>query len=207
MKRRLPEFWSFNRSRDENLVKTDILHWLGPFSWNGFEQVNNLKSVPDIPGVYLFTVDYKDGYIIRSAGVTNAMKRRFSQHNREYKKGNYTVLDVSSARVGIRKEMWHGWDYAKKNRKEYFEHEAIILNLIREELRAYRIFVAKVDDKRKRERIEFAIIHGIYRSKDPWSNLVDGGMALRGRFNYEVPVQLENISPYKVYGLPEKLEI
>jgi hypothetical protein len=108
MKNVLPHFWSFNRIRDTSEIKTEILVWQGPFSWIGYEQINKLNPIPDIAGVYLFTFEYLDGHIFRSVGVTNSMKRRLTQHTREYKKGNYTLLDVESASNGVRKELWHG---------------------------------------------------------------------------------------------------
>jgi hypothetical protein len=203
----LPEFWSFNRSRDESLIRTEDLQWRGPFSWIGFGQNNKLEPTPNVSGVYLFTFEYRDGYILRSVGITNSMKRRFSQHTREYLEGNYTILDVEYAKVGIRKEIWHGWGYAKRHRDEFLKHKNYILPFIKKELEAYRIFITKVDDKRIRERLEFAIVHSIYGSKEPWSNLIDGGMALRGRFNCEIPIEVRNVCSSKIYGLPEKLEI
>lgn len=207
MKNPLPEFWSFNRLRDASLIKTENVLWHGPFSWIGFEHVNTLKPVPDIAGVYLFTFEYQDGYIVRAAGVTNSMKRRFSQHTRDYRKGNYTVLDVEYAKIGERKEIWHGWEYAKQHRDEFTENRDFILQFVEKELQAYRIFITEVPDRRKRERIEFAIMQSIYSSKKPWADLVDGGTALRGRFCEEIPIEVKNVCSYKIYGLPEEMEI
>lgn len=90
----IPQFWSFNRERDASKINTEKLVWQGPFSWTGYEQTNGLEPIPNIAGVYLFTFEYLDGYILRSVGITKSMKRRFAQHAREYKKGNYTLLDV-----------------------------------------------------------------------------------------------------------------
>ncbi len=50
-------------------------------------------------------------------------------------------------------------------------------------------------------------MQSIYSPNEPWADLVDGGMALRGRFNDEIPIEVRNVCSYKVYGLPEKLEI
>jgi len=47
----------------------------------------------------------------------------------------------------------------------------------------------------------------IYSSKEPWADLVDHGMALRGRFNDEIPIKVKNVCSYKIYGLPEEMEI
>lgn len=207
MEKTLPQFWSFNRVKDASLIKTENIVWQGPFSWIGYERNNRLKPVPNIAGVYLITFEYQDGYILRSVGVTNSMKRRFLEHEREYKKGNYTILDVGYVKIGIRKEIWHGWQYAKAHQSQFFEFEDRILKFIEKELGAYKIFVAKINDNRKRERLEAAILINIYASKELWADLVDGGMNIRGRYNYEVPIQIRNICQQKIYGLPRIVEI
>lgn len=201
------KFWSFNRSRDASLIRKQEIVWAGPFSWAGFEYTNKLGSLPDLAGVYLFAFEYQDGYILRSAGVTKSMKRRFKEHTCEYEKGKYTILDIESAKRGERKEIWHGWEYARIHRNEFIEHYALILKCLKEELAAYRLFVTEIEDSRVRERIESAIMLNAYASTGPWSDLVDRGMALRGRFNDEVPIEVKNITPCKIYGLPEFLEI
>jgi hypothetical protein len=81
------------------------------------------------------------------------------------------------------------------------------LKSVENELASYNLFVAEIADKRKRERIEFAIVQNAYLSKEPWGDLVDGGMALRGRASYEIPIEIRNMSPYKIYGIPEMFEI
>ena len=207
MKKSLPTLWSFNRLRDTPLIKTEDIEWQVPFSWTGYEKINKLKPIPDIAEVYLQTFEYKDGFILRSAGVSNSVKRRFSQHKREYIKGKYTVLDVEYAKNGERKEIWHSWEYAKAHQEKFIENKDYILESVEKELGAYRLFLSEVTDKRKRERIEFAIMLNIYSSKEPWSDLVDGGMALRGRFNYEIPIVVINKCLYTMYGLPEILEV
>lgn len=207
MEESLSTFWSFNRFRDASLIKTEDIVWQGPFSWPGFNQINNLTPIPDIAGVYLFTFEYQDGYILRGAGHTNSMKRRFSQHKREYLAGRYTVLDVKSANRGERKEIWHGWGYAKAHQDEFLRHKDYILQSVEKELASYNLFITEVADRPKRERIEFAIMQSAYLSKEAWSDLVDGQAALRGRGNYEIPIEVRNICPHKIYGIPEMLEI
>lgn len=206
-KQMLPDFFSFNRSSDHALITTEELNWEGPFSWNGYGKCDHLDDVHDIAGVYLFTFEYQDGYILRSVGVSNSIKKRISQHTREYKKGNYTILNVESAKEGIRKEIWHGWSYAKKNIDQFNLHKDDMLLAVDKELAAYRLFTASVSDKRKRERIEFSIMHHVYGSKEPWSDLVDGGMYLIGRSNYDIPVIINNKCMHKIYGLAESLEV
>lgn len=207
MEESLSKFWSFNRFRDASLIKMEDVVWQGPFSWPGFNQINKLTPIPDIAGVYLFTFEYKDGYILRGAGHTNSMKRRFSQHKREYMSGRYTVLDVKSANNGERSEIWHGWNYAKEHKDEFLHHKDYILKSVKNELASYKLFITEIADKRKQQRIEFAIMQNAYMSKEPWGDLVDGGTALRGRFSYEIPIEARNFCSCKIYGIPQIFEI
>ena len=37
---------------------------------------NNLERLPDIGGIYLWTFQFKDGYLVYSAGITKSTKIR-----------------------------------------------------------------------------------------------------------------------------------
>ena len=45
--------------------------WLGLYSWPSFEKENELPELPALAGVYLFTIEYADGYLIYAAGITS----------------------------------------------------------------------------------------------------------------------------------------
>lgn len=104
-------------------------------------------------------------------------------------------------------KVWHGWGYAKAHQDEFLRHKDYILQSVEKELASYNLFITEVAEKRKRERIEFAIMQSVYLSKEAWSDLVDGQTALRGRANYEIPTEARNICLYKIYGIPEMFEI
>lgn len=199
--------WSFNRIRDNANIKTEDILWKGPFSLPGFEKDNGLKSTPDAEGAYIFCFDYQDGLVLYMAGITKSTKKRMAAHVREYRKGNYTVLDIEAANKGERLEIWPGWQYAKENRNEFNEKKEAILEAVEKQLKSYRIFITEVPDKRIRERIEAAIMRNIYASQEPWSELADSGMFLKERYNSEMPIEAKNIAINKITGLPEILEI
>jgi len=199
--------WSFNRLIDSSKIRVENIQWQGPFSCPGYETKSGLDKVPDIEGLYLFTFEYNEGYLVYGAGITNSTRRRLKTHVREYKKGNYTVLDVDSAEKGIRQEIWHGWQYAKTHQEEYNERKIVILNAVDNQLTSSRIFVAQVLGKRIRERFEASIMHNIYSCKESWADLSDRGMHLLGRYNSEMPIETNNMSYCKIYGLPRTLEI
>lgn len=197
----------FNRMSNTPKIEVREIKWEGPFSWACYENQNNLDIIPDIEGVYLWTFKYKDGYLVYCAGITNSTKKRFRSHTLEYKSGNYTVFEVSEAERGKRKEIWHGWSYAREHRDEFNERKEEILKAVGEQLKSFRVFVAQVSDKRMRARFESAIMHNIYSSKEPWSELADRGMHLSKRKVDEIPIETKNISNFKIYGLPDILEI
>lgn len=163
--------------------------------------------MPDGAGVYLMTFEQAGGHILRSAGVTGAMRRRLREHERLYLRGDYTILDVEAARAGVRREHWHGWGFAKSNPSLRTTHHDFIRAAARQEMTAYRLFMAPVTDTRRRERIEFAILHAAYASRQPWGDLVDGSMSLRGRNNDEMPIRLINACAASIHGLPGEMEI
>jgi hypothetical protein len=198
--------WSFNRLTDSSKIEKEDIIWNGPYSLPGFEEINGFDTMADVAGVYLFTFKYKDGFLIYLAGITNSTKRRLLEHLRAYKTGKYTVLDVKSAENGLRKEIWHGWQYAKSHQKEFIEQKETILEAAEKQLCSFRIFIAEVTDERKRERIEAAIMQYIYNSKEHWSKLADRGMHLQARYKYEMPIEAKNINLNKIFGLTEILE-
>ena len=88
--------------------------WNGPYAWPTFEGQTGLQSIPKLSGLYLQTFEYKSGYIIYAAGLTRRpVPSRFKEHTQKYMNGEYNVLDINAAQQGIRKEIWHGWGYAK----------------------------------------------------------------------------------------------
>ncbi|MBC6490704.1 hypothetical protein BC349_19730 [Flavihumibacter stibioxidans] len=183
------------------------MEWQGPFSWTGYENLNNLDPIPDTEGIYLWTFRYKNGYLIYCAGITNSTKKRFRQHTLEYQSGNYTVFNVNEAEQGRRVEIWHGWSYARTHREEFNDRKEEILSAVEEQLKSFRVFVAQIPDKRERARFEAAIMNSIYSSTEPWAELADRGMALSKRREDELLIVIKNISDSKIYGLPETLEI
>ena len=70
------------------------LRWEGPFGWPGLDPVELLTSLADSPvasssGVYLWTVEYLDGFLIYAAGITRRpFVRRFREHTRATEPGS-----------------------------------------------------------------------------------------------------------------------
>ena len=183
--------------------------WKGPFSWPGYEEENRLPPIPGIPGLYLMTFEYMNGYLIHVAGLTRRpVPSRFNEHTKEYMNGKYNVLDLASAEKGIRKEIWHGWGYAREHREEFEEQKELIIEAVRKELSGLRIFVGDIGTApRLLERLEASIMNHLGKQPSPFCDIPDTGMQLAPRWKNEEPLVIENITEVKLHGLPKYLEI
>ncbi len=183
--------------------------WNGPFGWPSYENQNNLDPIPSLTGVYLQTFEYQDGYLIYAAGITRRpIPVRFNEHTRKYMNGEYTVLDIDAAQRGIRKEIWHGWGYARKHRSEFEEQKSTILDAARKQLEGLRIFVANVETaSRLCERIEASVMNTLYEQPSPFCDIPDRGMQLAPRLDSEMPIIIKNSCDGILHGLPLALEI
>jgi hypothetical protein len=183
--------------------------WNGPYSWPTFEEDNGLQALPKLPGLYLQTFDYSNGYMIYAAGLTRRpVPARFKEHTHKYMNGKYNVLDIHAAQQGIRKEIWHGWGYAKEHRDEFDERKIEIIDAVQKELEGFRIFVADVGEgPRILERLEASIMENLYRQPSPFCDIPDKGMFLSPRWDSEKPIVIENDCQETIHGLPRRLEI
>lgn len=197
---------SFYRKRDFPKIEQRETYWKGPFSWPKYEN-ETIPEMPDLEGVYLFTLPYKDSFILANVGITKSTKKRFYQHTSIFKKGGYTILDMDAVKNGERKELWHGWEYAKSHREEFENNKKSILEFVDKQLSSYRIFIMEEQDNRIRKRIEASIALHAYLSQEDWADIIDRGMFLTPIYNSEIPICLINHTNQKIYGLPDIIEI
>jgi hypothetical protein len=193
-------------------AKTIEVKWDGPYSWPAFESENNLRPIPKIPGVYLQTFEYQGGYLIYAAGLTRRpVPMRFKEHTRKYMNGEYNVLNIAAAQQGVRREIWHGWGYARKHREEFEERKSIILDAVRKQLAGFRIFITDTGDMRREarvlERFEAAIMGNLYQQASPICDIPDKGMYLAPRRKSENPIIVRNNCQALLHGLPAFLKI
>lgn len=182
--------------------------WEGPFAWPGFEVESSLPALPKMPGVYIQTFEYQDGYLVAGAGITKRpVAMRLREHTRCFLNGEYTVLDASAASRGERKEVWHGWDYARTHRHEFEARREAIQEAARRQLASYRIFIADPEIAaggiRLRERLEAGIMDSLYQHAPPICDFPDKGVFLARRRAEESPVRIRNICSSVLYGLSE----
>ncbi len=188
------------------------LTWTGPFAWPRYEAANGLPSVPNHPGVYLFTVQSAHGNLIYAAGVTGRpIPVRLREHTLKYKRGDYTVLDIDAMQSGRREEIWHGswlgWDWTPARLAEFESQKPRILDALNKQLAEFRIFVAHITDQRIRERLEAAIMNTLYQAAPPFCDIPDKGMRLAPRRVNEVPIIMKQSCSAVHCGLPKYLEV
>lgn len=182
--------------------------WEGPYSWPGFENDNRCPAIPRIAGVYLMTFEYQNGYLIYAAGLTRRpIRTRFREHTKKYLNGEYNVLDICAAKEGIRKEIWHGWGYARTHREEFEERQAVILEAAQKQLTGFRIFVTAIEGVRILERLEASIMANLYKQPSPICDLPDRGMQLAPRWDLEETIIVKNGCAVILHGIPALLEI
>jgi hypothetical protein len=189
--------------------------WQGPYAWPKFESdsITSFDLVPgDACGIYLWTIEYCDGYLIYAAGITRRpFQKRFNEHTRAYLSGIYTVFDVGMLQQGIRTELWHGFWMKKRSpekQKEYESRSYEIIDCARKQLSTFRIFLARIDPApRILERLEASIMNALYETVGPISEIPDRGMMLAPRWENERPIIARNITSAKLYGLPKCLTI
>lgn len=187
------------------------VEWLGPYGWPKLE--GDLPSIPEVPAVYLLTIEYQNGYLIYAAGITRRpMPKRFREHTREYMNWIYNVLDIMAMKAGFRKEVWHGfWMMKKRPRKkqvDYKNRQLQIQEAVRKQLTGFRIFAADIGTKpRILERLEAAIMENLYKQPMPLCDIPDRGMMLAPRRKSEIPIIVKNECSVLLHGLPACLEI
>jgi hypothetical protein len=188
--------------------------WLGPFCWPGFGAASGLPELPAGSGVYLWTIERSDGYLIYAAGITENFRRRFEQHTEKYLAGGYTIFDIAQMQAGRRIEIWHGaewagWRFAERPERqiEFAEREGEISEAAKLQLDTFRVFITSIDTRRVRERIEAAIMNCLYAAPSPLCDLPDKGMRLTPRRLDEEPIAMRNVCASKLHGLPELLSI
>jgi hypothetical protein len=185
------------------------LTWTGPYGWPTYEREIGLPSVPEHPGLYLQTYEYEGGYLICAAGITRRpIPTRLREHTPRFTSGDYTVMDVSALKEGLRKEVWHGWSWTPEKRADFQQRRVEIIAAARMQLAAFRLFVANVDPRpRILERLEAAIWNHLYSLPKPLSDIPDRGVMLAARRIAEAPIMVTNRCDSLLHGLPVNLPI
>lgn len=128
------------------------IQWRGPHPWPFLDKQPRIEDFYLDGGIYLFTVEHKDGFLIYCAGcTTQQFRRRFKQHDTLYRSGVYTIFDLAAFQQGVRRKVWPGF-WMKKTRPPSLvaDHERR-----KDEIRAatdmwldgYRVLVAPINNR------------------------------------------------------------
>ena len=183
--------------------------WTGPYSWPNFEPENGLPPLLKGAGLYLQTVEYADGYAIYAAGLTRrTIAQRMREHTRKYMTGDYNVLDLGKMQHGVRHEVWHGWGWTPEKRAHFESKKEMVAAAARTQMAGFRLFVADIGtEPRLLERLEAAIMSGLYQQSAPFCDLPDKGMMLAPRRAEEEIIEVGNQCDVIIYCLPDRLKI
>ena len=178
--------------------------WNGPFDWPKLREKSPLR---ELGGVYMWTVESDAGFVVAGFGITKRpVSQRMGEHSREILKGKYTLLDLDAMRQGIRKEIWHGlWagHDSDERKAEFARREEELKDVARQQMAAFKIFVAEVSDVRIQYRMEAGLMTALYDAPEPYCGLPDKGMHLVPRRENEPPITLANKPDGLFINLPE----
>ena len=87
------------------------LEFSGPFSWLSSDPATSIfeAAAARAAGIYLWTVETQDGYLIYYVGETGAeFRQRLSQHLCQQLAGMYHIYDPGLFAVGQKRALWRG---------------------------------------------------------------------------------------------------
>ena len=182
--------------------------WSGPHDW---PEVRQKSPLDDLSGVYMWAVESEKRFVVYGFGITKRpVSKRVSEHRREINRGKYTLLDLDAMKQGIRKEIWHGlWagHDSDERKAEFARRKDELQEVARQQMAAFKIFVAEVSDVRIQHRMEAALMNALYAAPEPFCDLPDKGMFLVPRREDEPPIVIANRSDQYFCNLPETVEV
>ena len=175
----------------------------GPFGWPNYE--NTKDKLPTTSGLYLTTFETNDGFIPWGLGVTSRPVRvRFLEHSRNFKNGEYNILNVQTAISGQRQIEWKGWGWTEEKRKKYANIKNNVTGSAEEQFLATYIFIVNLPKSIRLERLESALTDYFHASGN---SLIDQGMQLSRRWEVEEKILVKFDTFHKVISLPNQIEI
>lgn len=200
-------------SGNSEMLEIEVL-WTGPFCLSKYEAATGLQPPPKSAGVYLFAVEKSDKeYILFCPGRTGSFRRRMREHRIDILRGKWNILDMDALREGVRKVIRSGWTNAPsrspEKTAEWNGKKVFYETAAREQLKAFRIFVAELgpDDKRIHARLESEIYFYSISKENAYSELPDKGLSLSRRWDDEMEIRVFNCCNHKIHGLPDEIVI
>lgn len=161
-------------------------------------------------GIYFWAIKVGDSYRVTHISQTGtSFYQRMKEHIINTLGGNYRISDADALAHGEMKILWDGlWREGKRERlPEFLRDSTRLLEMAKRNLKLEKIFVAPIQtEDRMRRRIEGAIAKTIRKDKLA-SSLLPPDIRVLGRLTTESPLPIRIVTPVKVLGLPEQLDI
>ncbi len=161
-------------------------------------------------GIYFWAIKVGDSFRLTHIGQTGtSFYQRMKEHIINTLGGNYRISDADALARGEVKSLWEGlWREGHRERLPEFLHDSTrLFEAAKRNLKMEKIFLAPiVTEDRMRRRIEGAIAKQIRKDKTA-SSLFPPDIRVLGRLTTESPIPVRIITPVKVLGLPEQLDV
>jgi hypothetical protein len=161
-------------------------------------------------GVYFWAIKVGDSYRLTHIGQTSTS---FYQRMKEYiinmLGGNYRICDPDLLGRGEMTPLWNGlWrEGTRECLPEFLRASTSLHEAAKRNLKLEKIFVAPLTvEDRMRRRIEGAIAKQIRKDKTA-ASLFPDDIRVLGRLTTEAPIPIRIVTPVKILGLPEQLDV
>ncbi len=186
----------------------------GPLAWvrvSGAEFIFE-ADVAQKTGVYLWTVETADGFLIWYVGETGvSFHQRMKEHFKEQLSGMYMLYDPEAFIRGEKLLVWEGMYRKGEERRvpEYLEAFPAMSSAMANFAKQIRFFVASLDgEPRLRKRVEAGIAKHLYEQPGVVGQFQDTGIQYQDtRWPDEDPLSVRVRCDCVLRGLPDLLEL
>jgi hypothetical protein len=184
----------------------------GPYSWRSLDPAISIfeAAASRAAGIYLWTVDTQDGYVIYDVGETGAeFRQRLRQHLCEQLAGMYHIYDTELFAVGQKHALWQGMygNDREAGLAEFVECLPTSAPALANFVRLIRFHLAPLTCHTSlRRRIEAALAMHRYRQPGLVGPFQEVGIRYVPRCAGEEPIDVRCQSSAVLLGLPACLE-
>jgi hypothetical protein len=161
-------------------------------------------------GIYFWAIKVGDSYRLTHISQTGtSFYQRMKEHIINTLGGNYRISDPEALARGEMKVLWDGlWREGTRERlPDFLRDSTQLLEAAKQNLQLEKIFIAPIEtEDRMRRRIEGAIAKQVRKDKVA-SSLLPPDIRVLGRLTTETPLPIRIVTPVKILGLPEQLDV
>lgn len=188
------------------------IKFYGPFLFgNGLEKNLFKNALSQKAGVYLWTIKYKDGYLIDYIGETGrTFFLRMKEHLIQCLGGNDRVCDPKTLPIGKNKIIWNGmWRKGTRDSMpDFIDKYVVLAPKIQQYVKLVKIFVAPIDAKQRiLQRIESALYFELRNNKEPISTFQDDDIRYLPKRPNEKAFRVEISCAHKLHGIPTVIQV